>query len=112
MKENEKIERVLNSLQGMQQPEVDSFMLTRILAKAKISDTERSIVWYRIFEFLQKPVVAFSLIAFVLTLNFLFLYNNSRQDFNLNNDTASAATLKADFNTELMSIYDIENSDQ
>ena len=112
MKENEKIERVLNSLQGAQQPVVDSFMLTRILAKVKISDTECSTVWYKIFEFLQKPVIAFSLIAFVLTLNFLFLYNNSRQDFNLNNDTAAAATLKADFNTELMSIYDIENSDQ
>ena len=112
MEENEKIEKVLNSLQGIQQPEVDGFMLTRILAKAKVGDTERSTVWYKIFEFLQKPVVAFSLIAFVLTLNFLFLYNNSRQDFNLNNDTAAAATLKADFNTELMSIYDIENSDQ
>ena len=112
MKENEKIERVLNSLQDIRQPEVDSFMLTRILAKAKVGGTERSTVWYRIFEFLQKPVIAFSLIAFVLMLNFLFLYNNSRQDFNLNDDTASAATLKPDFNTELMSIYDIENPDQ
>ena len=112
MEENEKIEKVLNSLQGIQQPEVDGFMLTRILAKAKVGDTERSTVWYKIFEFLQKPVVAFSLIAFVLSLNFLLFYKNSRQDFNLNDDTASAATLKADFNTELMSIYDIENSDQ
>jgi preprotein translocase subunit SecG len=112
MEENKKIERVLNSLQGIQQPEANSFMLTRILAKAKESDMERTTIWYRIFEFLQKPTIAFSLIVFVLTLNFFFLYNNSKQGFDLNNNTASAVMSKADFNMEFKSIYDIENSEQ
>jgi len=108
MQDNKKIESILNSLQGIQQPEADAFMLTRILAKA--NNAEIQTVWYRIFGFLQRPAIAFSLVLIVLAINSLFLYNNSKEiDFS---NTTAVTTVKADFNMDLKSIYDIENTEQ
>lgn len=109
MQENKKIENIMNSLQGIEQPEANPYMLTRILAKANY--TEDSSVWVRVFGFLQKPSIAFTLVLFVLAVNSFFLYNNSKEEIDFSNTTA-VTTAKADFNMDLKSIYEIENTEQ
>ena len=110
MQENKNIDRILNSLQGAGLPEANPFMLTRILAKAK--EVQKPSAWNTVFSFLQNPAGAFSLVLLVLAINAVFLYNNSRPSFNVASGVSTAATLKADFNIDFNSIYDIENTEQ
>ena len=110
MEENKNIDRILNSLQGVGQPEANPFMLTRILAKAK--EVENPTAWSRMFSVLQTPFAAFSLVLVVLAINAVFLYNNSKTSFEVDNGVSTATAQKADFNIDFNSIYDIENTEQ
>lgn len=110
MEENKNIERILNSLQGVGQPEANPFMLTRILAKAK--EIEKPTAWNKIFSLLQNPMGAFCLVLIVLAINAVFLYNNNKPSYDVANSLSTITTQKADFNIDFNSIYDIENTDQ
>ncbi len=110
MEENKNIDRILNSLQGVGQPEANPFMLTRILAKAK--EVEKPTAWNTIFSLLQNPMGALSLVLLVLAINAVFLYNNNKPSFDAGNSLSSVTNQKADFNIDFKSIYDIENTEQ
>ncbi len=107
MLENKRIDKIMASLQNMERPEANSYLLTRILAKA---NEENSGVLNFLTGFLQRPAIAISLVLIVLAINSFFLYNNSKTSFDLSNSTVSNS--KSDFDSDLNSIYDIENGEQ
>ncbi len=103
------IEKIINSLQGAAHAEPKPYLLTRI--NASLATTrEKTGLWGQLVLLLQRPVVAFSLVAIILLFNIGFIFLKNNQEVG-----ASALIQKtngADFAINVNSIYDIENIDQ
>ncbi len=102
------IEKILNSLQGAEVAEPKPYLLTRV--NAALAAREKPALWSQLVLLLQKPAIAFSLVAIILIFNFSFLFLKNNQA-----SSSSALIQKTngvDFAINVNSIYDIENIDQ
>lgn len=79
----DKINEILNSLNGIQRAEARPYMYTRVMARM---EEERSI-WSHISSFIAKPVIAFSCLAAVIGTNLYFVLNKDNEE-----DTTVAAS--------------------
>lgn len=102
------IEKILNSLQGAEYAEPKPYLLTRV--NAALAAREKPALWSQVVLLLQKPAIAFSLVAIILLFNigFLFLKNNQAGS----SSALIQKTTGVDFAINVNSIYDIENIDQ
>lgn len=76
MKEQDHIEPILNSLDGIQRAEARPFMHTRVMARLK----EESNFWTRAGSLIAKPAVAVCCLVTILTLNiYLIVDGNNKQ---------------------------------
>lgn len=78
MKEQNKIEEILNSLHGIERAEPKPFMYTRIMAKMQ---KEESNFWAKTGSFIAKPAIAvFCLVAVLATNLYVVLGDEQRSD--------------------------------
>lgn len=69
---NQKIEEILNSLDGVQRAQPSPFFYTRL--NARMTRIEKN-VWEKITSFIARPVVAFAMVTGVILLNLSVLIN-------------------------------------
>lgn len=104
---NDKINRTLNSLEGMEAAEPKPFLLTRI--HAALVQKETPGIWYTLAAFLQRPAVAVTAVIILILLNFALLNRNLADPstrFSKGNISASD-----DFAINVSGIYDVENQE-
>lgn len=79
MKEPEnKIENILNSLDGISRAKARPFMYTRVMARMQ---NEEKNIWSQIGNFIARPVIALSCLLIILGTNIYFVMNGeNRQD--------------------------------
>ncbi|MBO9592352.1 MAG: hypothetical protein J7599_05530 [Niabella sp.] len=76
MKEQDHIDSILNSLDGIQKAEARPFMHTRVMARLR----EESNFWTRAGSVIAKPAVAVCCLVTILTLNiYLIVDGNNKQ---------------------------------
>jgi hypothetical protein len=104
---NDKINRMLNSFEGMKSAEPKPFLLTRI--NAALGKKEKQGIWYRLAAFIQRPVVAATAVIILVLLNFAILNRNlsgANNSFAKSNFSAGD-----DFAINVSGMYDIENQE-
>jgi phosphate/sulfate permease len=81
-----KIEEILQSIDGLQKPSPKPFMASRVLAT--IANNNATFSYKIISHWFAKPIIACSIIIVVLLLNFWVL--NQNNDYTIENETDDA----------------------
>lgn len=71
---NERIEVILNSLDGLQRAQPAPFFYTRL--QARMTRAEKN-VWEKITYFVSRPVIAFTMVSLVILINLAVLINQN-----------------------------------
>ncbi|MCY7292067.1 MAG: hypothetical protein LH615_07785 [Ferruginibacter sp.] len=105
---NNSVERILESIDGMEQAASKPFLLTRI--NAALNNAPNKSVWYKIAFYLKKPVVAAIAIMIVLLVNIIVI---TKRNNLLEREiiTKSIAPPKYDFAINVSVMYDTENQE-
>ena len=104
------LDKVLNSVEGIQRATPTPFFYTRLMAKLERNDQSS---WQRISSFVGRPVIAFATILLVICINIFAIYSNSDSTINTTevNTIDKTDIASVDEYTQVTStIYDIENS--
>lgn len=101
-----KIEEAMQSLDGVQRATPGPFFFTRVQAKMERPDQSQ---WERIVAFVTRPVVAVSVICFVLLLNATVIVNQS--DSKSSSKGQQEISLADEYSLASATIYDFENQE-
>ena len=101
----DKIEQMLESLNGMKKAEAPPFLYTRVLARLERTKTS---VWEKISMILARPTVAFACVVMVVILN-LFAVFSQTQTHSVNPVNSSELVSTDEYSQVSNSFYDIEN---
>ncbi len=83
---NNRIEEILNSLDGIKRAEARPFMHTRVMAKLQIEDKS---IWSALAGFIAQPVVAISCFIIVIVGNYIIV-NKSDDESKVTTSTSAA----------------------
>lgn len=100
---NNRIEEILNSLDGMQKAQPAPFFYTRL--QASLSRTERNI-WEQATYFVSRPVIAFSMLSLVILLNLTVLLKQNQATTAASDQTYQS--VYEDFSLASNDFYDYE----
>src|SRR5688500_11519638 len=101
----ERVEKVLDSLEHVKRASPGEFFFTRV--QARLQQVQRN-TWERISSFLARPAIAAVAIFAVLLGNGFIIYEHSSTN---DNPVTEAQTLvNDDYNMELISLYEVENT--
>lgn len=103
---NNSINRILESINEIEQAAPKPFLLTRI--NAGLNKTVNKTVWFQIAFYLKKPMVAICSILFVLIVNIMVI-NNRNKLLERERITKSVSPQKYDFAINVSVMYDTEN---
>lgn len=73
-----KIDEILNSLDGIKRAEARPFMYTRVMARLQEDDVKS--IWGRTVAFIARPVVALACLTAVIATNVIFVINSEKSD--------------------------------
>ena len=102
----DKIEEVLNLLDGIKRAEPAPFFYTRVRARLEAS---RSTIWDRVSTLISRPVIAFAGVLLVLIINLFAIYSNQ---LSVNNNESTEVASSDDYSVVSNSFYDIENNNK
>ncbi|MEO6915994.1 MAG: hypothetical protein ABI151_10375 [Chitinophagaceae bacterium] len=102
---NNRIEKILNSLDGMQKAQPAPFFYTRL--QARLSGSRKNI-WEQITYFVSRPVVAFSMLALVMLLNMTVLLRKSPTTTTAVVSDQTYQSVYEDFSIASNAFYDYE----
>lgn len=88
-----KVDEILNSLDGMKRAEARPFMYTRVMARLQEDDVKS--VWGRTVAFIARPAVAFACLAAVIVTNLFFVYDLEKSE--TETVTTSASSVSEEF---------------
>ncbi len=100
----DKIEEVLNILDGIKKAEPKPFFYTRVRARLEAAHFT---FWDRISALISRPGIAFAGISLVLILNLFAIYSHTMSVSN--NDQTDVASTE-EYSVVTNSFYDIENN--
>ena len=101
---NNKIEEVLNSLDGINRAEANPFLYTRIKARL---NSRRSSIWDKLSSLISRPVIALAGVFLILVLNLFAIYSHS---ITINNNEITDVTSSDEYSVVSNTYYDIENT--
>jgi hypothetical protein len=102
----EKVEKALESLEHIKRASPGEFFFTRV--QARLQRVQKS-TWEIISSFLARPAIAASAIVLILVANGLIIYEHSSQNDNPITDVQPV--INDDYNIELISFYEAENTE-
>ena len=105
---NISIQRIMESIDGLEKASPKPFLLTRI--HAALQNASNETVWYKIAFYLKKPVVAAFAIMLVLLLNIVVIINRN-SSLEREAITKTIAPHKYDFAINVSVMYDTENQE-
>ena len=108
MSNQQKIEEILNSLDGCGPATPAPYLLTRVMAKMAGSSEVQN-VWSKLLNVITQPTIALGGLILIVMLN-VFVYISYDDSNNLNTATAiKTSAANEDFVGSMTSIYEVEN---
>ena len=103
---NEKVNEALNSLEDVHRASPGPFFFTRVHARLL---RKQQTSWEKITAIIARPVVAFSVICFVLTLNTVAIFKSS-SGIPLSESASNATVASEEPDLDIIAFYDEENN--
>ena len=108
MSNQQKIEEILNSLDGCGPATPAPYLLTRVMAKMAGSSEVQN-VWSKLLNVITQPTIALGGLILIVMLN-VFVYISYDDSNNLNTATAIKTSIaNEDFVATMSGIYEVEN---
>ncbi len=107
---NNKIENILNSIDGIEKANPQPFLLTRVTARINAANAAPENIWYKIAFYIKKPLVAFSAIMLLVLIN-IFVIKSIKHRSDLENLAKNTNNQRYDFAINVSVMYDIENQE-
>lgn len=106
----DKIDNILNSIDGIEKASPKPFLLTRINARINKANEAPTNIWYKIAFYLKKPSIAFAAILVLALIN-IFVIKSINHKSDLENIAKNTNTQKYDFAINVSVMYDVENQE-
>jgi hypothetical protein len=100
----QEIEKTLQSLDGAERAEANPFLFTRIRARM-----QRQRGWERITSFMMRPVIAFSVLFLIISVNAFVLFRSENNTAGA--ESITAADLTDEYSIASVNDYDYENTE-